>query len=129
VWSYTNYKNQTVSAELKNFNWYNNGWFSDKNGRGCLRVSNGASVEIPLNLFTSTTPSYGGFTLEFEFNPYNIYSYNLLQQSVNTIEDNTGDDDKVDIIRTFNAEYGAIKYLSIANDGSDFGFCYLCIDC
>jgi hypothetical protein len=44
-----------------------------------LRISNGASVEIPLSLFKTTTPDSGGFTLEFEFNPYNLYSYNLLQ--------------------------------------------------
>jgi hypothetical protein len=35
-------------------------------------------VEIPLTLFTTMRPDVGGFTFEFEFNPYNLYSYNLL---------------------------------------------------
>jgi hypothetical protein len=47
VWSDNNY-----SAKLLNFNWDNNGWMIDEAGRQCLRVSNGASVELPLELFT-----------------------------------------------------------------------------
>jgi hypothetical protein len=50
----------------------------DNNNRSCLRLNNGASVEIPLTLFENEQPSTGGFTFEFEFNPYNLYSYNLL---------------------------------------------------
>lgn len=123
TWQYTNDKNETIVASLKDFNWYNNGWCLDNDGRGCLRISNGASVEIPLSLFKTTTPDSGGFTLEFEFNPYNLYSYNLLQQSVTTVEDDSGDDDKVEIIRTFDTQYAVIKYTAVAEDGSDFGLC------
>jgi hypothetical protein len=48
-WSY-----KSIKASLNNFNWYNNGWVLDENSRSCLRISNGASVEIPLTLFTDS---------------------------------------------------------------------------
>ena len=122
-WEYKNYNNETITANLLNFNWNNNGWMKDSNGVDCLRVSNGASVEIPLHLFEDSKPTSGGFTLEFEFNPYNLYSYNLLTRSTETIEKDDELDDKVEINRTFNADYAAISYIAKAADNSDFGLC------
>jgi hypothetical protein len=48
------YGNKTTSAKLENFNWYNNGWVTDDNNRVCLRITNGAKVEIPFDLFTNS---------------------------------------------------------------------------
>jgi hypothetical protein len=36
-------------ATFTNFNWYNNGWVFDSNQTTCLRISNGASVSIPVD--------------------------------------------------------------------------------
>jgi hypothetical protein len=47
-WQYGEY-----SAILKDFNWYNNGWGVDSDGIGYLRLSNGASVELPIPLLTT----------------------------------------------------------------------------
>jgi len=38
---------------FNNFNWYNNGWITDDDGETCLRISNGASINIPLNVMNS----------------------------------------------------------------------------
>ena len=42
--------NITTTVKFNNFNWYNNGWITDINGDTCLRISNGASIEIPLSV-------------------------------------------------------------------------------
>ncbi len=43
-------------AELKNFNWYTNGWMNDNDGMGSyLSVANGASVTFPLPLASGET--------------------------------------------------------------------------
>jgi hypothetical protein len=120
-WSFTDNNNNTVNANLIGFNWNSNGWMKDNQQRDCLRINNGASVEIPLKLFTDSKPSIGGFTFEFEFKPYNLYSYNLLTSSVNTDEDTSGDDDIVTVQRTFNAGLAAISYVDKGRN--DFGFC------
>lgn len=122
MWSHTNSFNETIEAELKNFNWYNNGWMIDTAGRNCLRISNGASVDIPIKVFKNESPSNGGFTFEFEFKPYNLYFYNLLTQSTETVDTGDEDDDTVEIIRTFNSDLAAISY--IQGTGADaYGFC------
>jgi hypothetical protein len=112
------WSNNGINAILKDFNWYNNGWCEDENGRTCLRISNGASIEIPLQLFTNTQPSTGGYTVEFEFKPYNLYSYNLLASST-TVE---GEDEKVTVKRTYNPEKAIIKYLQGTGETA-YGFC------
>ena len=126
-WSYTNSSNQTYSATLQNFNWNNNGWVTDsETQRDCLRISNGASVEIDLNLFEDEKPATGGYTFEFEFKPYNLYSYNLLTESVTTqkkTEDS--EEEEIEVIRDFDASLAVISYISTkgTNDGEAFGLC------
>ena len=124
-WRYTNDYNTTYIANLKDFNWNNNGWKIDEDtGRDCLRISNGASVEIPLTLFTSNAPTTGGFTFEFEFKPYNLYSYNLLTQSTTTVEDeNNKEDDAVEIVRDFNSDLAVISYIAKDNNDKAYGLC------
>ena len=125
-WSYKNYLNETINAQLSNFNWNNNGWLKDSNkdnARDCLRISNGASVKIPLKLFPSTKPTTGGFTFDIEFKPYNLYSYNLLTQSTETIDKGNENDDIVEINRNFNSDYAIMSYAIKSSDDSAIGFC------
>jgi hypothetical protein len=88
-----------------------------------LRISNGAKVEIPFRLFTDEQPNSGGFTFEFEFKPYNLYSYNLLTQATETIEsEGDGGDEVVEVKRVFNADLASISY--VADSGSNaYGIC------
>ena len=47
-WQYTNQSGKTISTKFNDFNWENNGWiFDEDEGRTCLRISNGANIEIP----------------------------------------------------------------------------------
>lgn len=119
-WEYQKDRLTTISADLIDFNWKNNGWCKDDNNRSCLRISNGAKVEIPLDLFSMD--SSGGFTFEFEFKPYNLYSYDLLTQSVSTSVDGTGEHDIVTITRTFNGDLAIISYAETIGDQTA-GFC------
>jgi hypothetical protein len=70
-----------------------------------------------LKLFwDNDNPSVGGFTFEFEFNPYNLYSYHLLTTETIT-EDNSDElDDKVNIQRTFDTSKAIITYLASNDD-------------
>lgn len=123
-WEYKNDLNNTIKANLKDFNWYNNGWKIDANNRTCLRVTNGAKVEIPITVFEREKPNTGGYTFEFEFKPYNLYSYNLLTQTTTTIEKDDNElDDEVVIERTFDASKAIIKYTALDSTGADFGLC------
>ena len=84
IWKY-----QNIQAELKDFNWYNNGWIMDDDGRSCLRISNGASVEIPLpnslNILNSRSLT-SGLTFEFRFKVSNIREYaTLIQRNTNYV--------------------------------------------
>ena len=116
-WEYT-HDNKTIAARLNNFNWYNNGWKLDENNRSCLRISNGANVEIPLTLFTDSQPTKGGFTIEFEFKPYNLFSYQLLTTSAST----SGEDEEVVVSREFDASRATISYVQGEKEGA-YGFC------
>ena len=59
--------------ELKNFNWYNNGWYKADDGM-VLRVSNGARVEIPMNALFGPDNR----TFEFDFKINNPVDYSKL---------------------------------------------------
>jgi hypothetical protein len=63
-WSYTNLSNETTKVVFNNFNWYNNGWILDENKNSCLRISNGASISIPLSVLNVENLTHG---LTFEF--------------------------------------------------------------
>ena len=68
--------NDVGTVQLNNFNWYNNGWLKDEDGITVLRVSNGASVFIPLTLFNRSraVPQ----TYEFDFRVRNAVDYSKL---------------------------------------------------
>lgn len=66
-----------TAVEFNNFNWYNNGWIADEDGNTCLRISNGASIRIPLSIMTSRLLSYS-YSFEFVFNLRNVQTYSTL---------------------------------------------------
>lgn len=77
-WSFTNVNNVTTTATFNNFNWYNNGWILDTTtGESFLRVSNGASVSIPLNVLNYTSLQ-NSLTFELRFKLRNVKSYKNL---------------------------------------------------
>lgn len=66
------------NAVFKDFNWYNNGWVKDTNNVTCLRISNGASIKLPIGATTfagSTSPSR---TIELRMKIRNVQSYEKL---------------------------------------------------
>lgn len=63
-------------VQLTDFNWYNNGWVKDDDGITVLRVSNGASVFIPLTLFNGSQSRQQ--TYEFDFRVRNAVDYSRL---------------------------------------------------
>lgn len=73
------YQFNTITGTLENFNWYNNGWLKDKDNQACLRISNGASFSVPLNLgFGYQDSSRRSNSIEIEFKISNIQKYSNL---------------------------------------------------
>jgi hypothetical protein len=60
----------------------------------------------------------GGCTIEFEFKPYNLYSYDLLTTSASS----SGEDEEVEIKREFDSSKATIKYVQ-GEGASAYGFC------
>lgn len=69
VWRY-----EDISAVMNGFNWTSNGWVSDDNGYTVLRIDNGASVTIPLQVFTGDFRT-NGKVIEVEFATRNVLNY------------------------------------------------------
>jgi hypothetical protein len=67
VWTYTNKLSppKTFDVIMNDFNWYNNGWIEDVNGTSALRISNGASIEIPLTDIMKSAGLERSWTFEF----------------------------------------------------------------
>lgn len=68
------WKSGDITASLTGFNWKTNGWVTDDDGSTCLRVSGGASVDIPLKLFEQDLRGTGK-TVEVEFLVRDVYRY------------------------------------------------------
>lgn len=66
-----------TAVEFNNFNWYNNGWITDEDGNTCLRISNGASIRIPLSIMTDRLLPFS-YSFEFVFNLRNVQTYSTL---------------------------------------------------
>ena len=79
-------KDTSVNTEVifKNFNWYNNGWLSDPDGTSFLRISNGASIEIPINRangglnILNSVKVQEALAFEFRFRVRNLQEYATL---------------------------------------------------
>lgn len=68
-------------AKFDNFNWYNNGWIFDDKKITCLRISNGAKLQIPLGkrlTFQGQGQTNVAHTIEFQFKIKNIADYSKL---------------------------------------------------
>lgn len=68
------WKSGDIMSTMTGFNWKTNGWVTDDDGSTCLRVSGGASVDIPLELFRQDLRSTGK-TIEIEFLVRDVYRY------------------------------------------------------
>jgi hypothetical protein len=73
-----------ISAEFKNFNWYNNGWMPDKDGNTCLRISNGAQFILPVGKAIIGKSSIGedSIALEMQFKVRNVQDYTPLIHNI-----------------------------------------------
>lgn len=85
TWTYSN-GTRSYAGEFKDFNWYNNGWITDKStGKTCLRISNGASFEIPVDevIFgDAQNAAIQSNTIEFQLKIRNIQNYNNLIRNI-----------------------------------------------
>ena len=114
TWSYKNADGITTAVTFNNFNWYNNGWINDEEGRTCLRISNGASISIPvapLNILNSTALG-SPLAFEFRFKVRNVNEYATLIQRGQ-------DADATENITGFETENGVF--------GKLFSACGLCL--
>ncbi len=66
------------NAIFKDFNWYNNGWIMDNTNTTCLRISNGASVELPIGVSTFAGEENPSKTIELRLKIRNVQSYDKL---------------------------------------------------
>lgn len=87
VWSYDN-GNTIFNGIFRDFNWYNNGWIIDSDGNTCLRISNGASFEIPIGAITFNGSQQGQIsqTFEFQFKIRNVQNYEHLIKLITRYE-------------------------------------------
>lgn len=63
-----------IESTLTGFNWVSNGWVVDGQGSTALRLSNGASVNVPIQPF-GTEIRNSGKTIEFEISVQDIKDY------------------------------------------------------
>lgn len=95
-----------TAVEFNNFNWYNNGWITDDEGNTCLRISNGASIRIPLQVMRSQLLS-SGYTFEFVFNLRNVQKYSTLIRT----EEVGGNTENPQVVKTVSSTEGVVvKY-------------------
>lgn len=66
------------NAVFNNFNWYNNGWVMDDTNTTCLRISNGASIDLPIGATTFAGLSDSSRTIELRLKIRNVQSYEKL---------------------------------------------------
>ena len=77
IWNSKNTATE-YSAQLNNFNWYNNGWQDDKDGFGSyLSIANGASVTIPFGTIAMNTGA-SQWSFELRFRIKNAQKYATL---------------------------------------------------
>lgn len=71
----TNWSYENISCTLTGFNYVTNGWINN-----ALKISNGASVTIPLQIFANDFRT-NGKTIEIEFSTSNIVNFNTVVAS------------------------------------------------
>ena len=106
-----------TAVKFNDFNWYNNGWIEDDDGRSCLRISNGASISIPiapLKVLNSERPN-NAWSFELRFKVRNIQEYATLIETTSS-EDEQGN---VTINKVVHTDKGVLGRLF----GNNIGFC------
>ena len=78
-----------VLATFNNFNWFNNGWYRDKNegNKTCLRISNGASLSIPIGPMTFGGNTAQSHSIEVCFKIRNVQDYSNLIRNITRYKD------------------------------------------
>ena len=75
-----------IVAKLSNFNWYNNGWTRGTDNKTCLRISNGATLSIPIGQLRfaaeNGTDAEITHTIEMQFKVRNIQNYSNLIHNI-----------------------------------------------
>ena len=78
------YSNNGINMQFKNFNWHNNGWLRGSIGQTCLKISNGASISIPIGnmVFGKNEIGQKAHSFEIQFKLSNIQKYSNLIKDV-----------------------------------------------
>ena len=106
-WEYKHADGSVTSVKFNNFNWYNNGWITDTSlGNSILRISNGASINIPLSVM-NTTDLQNSLTFEMRFKLRNVQKYeNLISISSEVIGVNEFGEDIIKVTKTVSSTEG-----------------------
>lgn len=81
----SNPNSEKYYAIFNNFNWYNNGWFLDKNSNSCLRISNGASLGVRFPgqfVYNKIGEEMANATFEIRFKVSNVKNYSNLINNI-----------------------------------------------
>lgn len=120
-WFFERSNGEKSIVKFNNFNWYNNGWINDATtGDSILRVSNGAFIEVPLDLMNTSSLSTN-LTFEIQFKLRNVQKYeNLIEITSEEIKDPvTGETTEVKVTKTVRSTDGVwCRYY-----GNDIGMC------
>ena len=108
-WTYT-LDGVQKSATFENFNWYNNGWDSDKEiNTSFLKISNGAKLTIPFKSLTFGSDVAGSIsqTIEMQLKISNVQRYGTLITNITRYDIPTGEVDSKGepVYRTDETEY------------------------
>lgn len=119
-WSYTNSNGVKTDVAFNNFNWYNNGWILDEDGKSCLRISNGASISIPTSgIKLLTTDSLANsISIELRFKIRNVRNYSTLITKELEHPDLPADDPNNKVITNVETNEGVCGKMY-----SNMGFC------
>ena len=78
TWEYKDPDNNVYTTTFKDFNWYNNGWKDDNDGKGSyLSVANGSSADINFRTIPFNTGNKS-YTIELRFRVRNVQEYSTL---------------------------------------------------
>lgn len=71
------WKYNDIAASFTGMNWVANGWVTDEEESVCLRLSGGATANIPLQIFTGDIRQ-SGKTIELDFSVREVTDYNAI---------------------------------------------------
>ena len=106
-WIYQRSNGTKSVVKFNNFNWYNNGWIQDdETGDSVLRISNGASIEIPVSVM-NTRDLDSNLTFELQFKLRNVQKYeSLIEIKSEEIKDDKGETVDVKVTKTVKSTEG-----------------------